>query len=523
MLDQIQKLVTDTVTKKYKTTIEVETQYADPERGDFTTNAAFKLAAELKKSPKTIALELAKSIKSKDIASTSAVGGYVNLKMTEEFWLRQLGKVDSNYGSSKIGEGQKVQVEFISANPTGPLTLGNARGGFVGDVLASVLAKTGHEVTKEYYFNDAGTQISKLIDSVRIAAGVEEGEQTYNGEYINELAEEFKDHLGEDNAKLGQLLTQEIFKRHIKDAISKMGIKFDVWFNERTIIESGQFQGVLARLKREKLVYEKEGATWLDSLELGDDRDRVLVKSNGDNTYLANDIPYHVDIFENRGFDRAIKILGADHVGQIASLMYTLQRLLPDKKLENVIVQWVRLVKDGQEVKMSKRAGTYITVEELIDEVGADVARFFFLIRSTDAQMEFDLGLAKEQSQKNPLWYVMYSFARAHSILGQAKKKGLSASSKSQVSSLKSADLELIKYMARWPELLGQISVDFGVHKLTFYGQELARLFHEFYESERIIDLDAKAAGQKLYLIEQFIVLMDSYWSVLGIKPLKKM
>lgn len=514
MLDQIQQIIKTAVKSKFNLDIVVETQFADGQFGDFSTNAPFLLAKELKKSPAQIAAQLAETIKDKDVAKAEAAGaGYVNITMKPGFWVAELAKIDAKYGHSQHGQGEKVQVEFISANPTGPLTLGNARGGFIGDVLSNVLASQGYHVTREYYFNDAGTQISNLVASIK-------GEgQEYKGEYIDQLREEFQGQLGDKD--VAQKLTKAIFDRYIQPAIHKMGIKYDEWFNERSLAEGGEFAAAVARLEALGLIYEQDGAKWLRSTNLGDQQDRVLVKSNGDTTYLGNDIPYHLNIFEKRGFSRAIKVWGADHVGQVQSLQLTINKLLPDKQLDFVIVQWVRLVKDGQEVKMSKRAGTYVTVEELIDEVGAEVARFFFLLRSADAQMEFDLGLAKQQSAKNPLWYVMYSYARAHSILAQAKDKDLQPAN--SIADLSQPEVELIKQMAKLPLILQQTSGDYGVHRLAFYGQELAKLFHDYYESERIIKLPKEQAEGKLYLVKQYIVLLDNYWQLLGIKPQTKM
>jgi arginyl-tRNA synthetase len=380
----------------------------------------------------------------------------------------------------------------------------------------------GYKVTREYYFNDAGTQISKLVQSIRAEAGEEiEGERQYSGAYIKELAKDLEPYLEKGDDQLAAMATQMIFERYIKDAIEKMHISFDEWFNEKHLVDSGQFKAALERLKKADLVYEKEGATWLASSKYGDERDRVLVKSTGDITYLGNDIPYHLNIFEERGFERAIKVWGADHAGQVPSLKLTVAKLLPDKQLDFMILQWVRLIKDGQEVKMSKRAGTYVTVEELIDEVGSDVARFFFLMRSADSQMDFDLGLAKEQSQKNPLWYVMYSYARAHSILRQAADKKLKPATK--LAELSDQEREMAKMMAQFPGLLLQTGNDYGLQRLPFYGYELARLFHDYYEGEKIIDLPGTKAANKLYFVQQYIEFMKNYFDVLGITPIEKM
>ncbi|MBW3538053.1 arginine--tRNA ligase [Candidatus Parcubacteria bacterium] len=521
---EIAKIITQACKTGYDADVQPEVTYAQAEFGDFSTNVAFGLAKQLKTAPRTVAERLAGEIKHPQIQSAQAAGaGFINITMTPGYWADRLAEIDQKYGSSRLGQGRKVQVEFISANPTGPLTLGNARGGFLGDVLARVLESCGYNVTREYYFNDAGTQIRKLVESVKAAAGIVSPEEVqYRGQYIQKLAQEFRAELAtKPEDELGNLLTQTIFQRYLKPSIEKMGIKFDVWFNEKDLAASGQFDRALERLRREGLVYEQDGAVWLKSSAFGDERDRVLVKAGGDVTYLGNDIAYHLDIFEQRRFDVAIKEWGADHAGQVPSLRSTLRRLAPNKQLHFVIHQFVRLVREGKEVKISKRAGNIVTVDDLMDEVGPEVARFFFLMRSADSHMDFDLDLAKEESHKNPYWYVMYAHVRAHSILAQAGKKGLKPAA--GTGGLNGLERQLVKQMTRFPELLQEIAADHGVHRLTFYGLELARAFHDYYESERIIDLDAQVAEDKLYLIQQFTVFMKSYFRVLGISLIERM
>jgi arginyl-tRNA synthetase len=521
MHTQVTDIIKRAVQEAYQIEVDPQVTEADPRFGDFATNVAFQLAGRLKRNPAEVAEELASKIEDSRVEKAQSAGGYVNLYLTHQTWVELLDGINSDFGASDIGQDKKAQVEFISANPTGPLTLGNARGGFIGDTVARVLERSGYLVTREYYFNDAGTQISKLISSVKAAAGHGEApEDGYRGEYIDELASRFKEDLGKDDKDLGEILTQAIFEDHIRDAIERMGIKFDVWFNERSLSDNGEFDSAMERLRSHGLIYEKDGATWLKSTDYGDERDRVLVKSNGDVTYLGNDIAYHLNIFEKRGFDLAIKQWGADHAGQVPSLKLTMQKLLPEKKLDFNIHQFVRLMKDGKEVKMSKRAGTYVTTDELIEEVGADVARFFFLMRSSDSHMDFDLDLAKEQSQKNPYWYVMYSYARSKSILREAHKAGLAPG---KMTSLSDKERELVKHMSTLPKTVTEIIDDYGVHRLTHYGIELAKLFHDWYEQERIIKLPKEQAEAKLRFVEKYATLMESYFKFLGIRPLDKM
>ncbi|HVE80813.1 MAG TPA: arginine--tRNA ligase [Candidatus Dormibacteraeota bacterium] len=523
VLREISEIVAKAVWTEFKVKTAPQISYAEPKFGDFATNISFELAKTLKQNPKQIAEGIASNIKHPQIEKASSVGGFVNIVVAESYWVDCLKKIKPGYGQSKPRKGQKVQVEFISANPTGPLTLGNARGGYLGDVLSRVLDHAGYKTTSEYYFNDAGTQISKLVESVKHQAGIIKASQVeYQGKYIEELASDLKNELkSRSDEDLAGILTKEVSRRYIKEAITRMGIEFDEWFNEKSLISSGELEKALELLRKKGLTYEKDGALWLKSTDYGDERDRVLQKSNGDVTYLGTDIAYHLNIFEHRRFDRAIKIWGADHAGQVPSLNLTMKRLIPDCRLDFVIVQWVRLVQGGKEVKMSKRAGSFVTVDELIDEIGSDVARFFFLMRSATSHMDFDLSLAKEQSQKNPLFYVMYSYVRAHSILAQAASKQLKPSN--SLERLNTTESELVKYMTRLPDLISEIAESYEVHHLSFFATQLAKKFHDLYESERIIDLNQETAECKLYLIQQYITFMEILFNIIGVTPIKKM
>ncbi|HSX41419.1 MAG TPA: arginine--tRNA ligase [Candidatus Saccharimonadales bacterium] len=524
ILSHISKFVAQTIEREYGITdVEPAISYPDPRFGDYATNVAFSLSGRLKKPPQEIAEHLAGMIKDEIILSAKADRGFINLRMQPLFWIERLTEINKSFGATHQGNGKKLQVEFISANPTGPLTLGNARGGYVGDVLARVLQHAEYDVTKEYYFNDAGTQIRILVESVRAAAGLVPVEEShYPGAYIKELAEKYRSDLDTKSYdELAAMLTEDIFEHQVKPAIDQMGIIYNEWFNERQLITSGEFDETIKLLQSHKLTYEKDGALWLASEQLGDERDRVLRKSNGDVTYLGTDIAYHHNIFIKRDFDEAIKIWGADHAGQVPSLNLTMDKLTPGKKLNFLILQWVRLMRGGKEVKMSKRAGTYVTVSDLLAEVDSDVARFFFLMRSADSHMDFDLDLAKERSQKNPLYYVMYSYARAHSILRQAQDRKLAPVS--TVSELTDHELAVVRQMAMLPELIAEIVSNYQVHKLAFYGIETARAFHDLYESERIIDLDKSVASKRLYLIQQYVVFMEVYFQLMGITPISRM
>jgi arginyl-tRNA synthetase len=521
---EIKKYIADCLEALYSQPIpSFELDYAPSGRGDYAANIGYKLASVLRRSPGDITSEVAGALVMPELERAESAGGYLNITLKDSYWMGHLEQVGPGFGNHKQGSGKKVQVEFISANPTGPTTFGNARGGFIGDTIARVLEHQGHIVTREYYFNDGGTQIQKLVDSVRSAAGLDApGEVQYSGPYIDDLAQEFGERLSKSTVdESSRLLTAAILERYIRPAVQSMNIEFDVWFNERSLVPDGKLDRVLARLTELGLVYDQDGATWIASSRLGDERDRVFRKSSGDLTYLASDLAYHYDIFTGRGFDWAIKDWGSDHLGQVPSLSLLMKALLPDCRLDFVIHQFVRLMQDGREVKMSKRAGTFVTVEDVIEQVGSDVTRFMFLMRSADSPMDFDLGIAKEQSQKNPYWYVMYSYVRAGSILQQASSKELFPTKvPTEPSELERA---LAVAMARLPELLETIAVDYGVHALAFYGMELARAFHEYYESDRILSLDKERACAKLSVIAAYRRHMEQYFGLTGITPLSEM
>lgn len=527
IVEDVRDSVAEAVAAQFKVTdIVPEITHPETQFGDLATNVAFRLAATLKRSPQEIAAELATALAGGDIDEAVAVNGYVNIRLKNQVWVGQLKTVTKDYGRSQEGKGTKVQVEFISANPTGPTTIGNARGGYLGDTLARVLEYQGYDVTREYYFNNAGTQISKLVESVKASAGlvkIPDSEIQYRGAYIEELAHDYTAQLRSlPDPELRHLLTQAILERWIRPAIAQMGIHFDVWFNEQDLITDGSFEDTIKKLRDQGLVYAQDGAVWLDTGKLGVKREaRVIVKSNGDPTYLAPDIAYHDQLFGKRGFDRAIKVLGPDHLDQFPSVKAAVLALHPDKQLDIASHQWFRLIRDGKEVKVSKRRGQFVTIAELIEEVGPDVARFMTLQRSADSPMDFDLGLAKEQSHKNPLWYVMYAYSRAHSIMEQASKRGLAPIN--TLTRLSGEEVALVRQISRFPALVTDIAADYGVHRLTFFGIEVARLFHDLYESERIIGLDKGQASRRLFVVAQFITFMEVYFDLLGITPVKHM
>ncbi len=515
------------------------TQAANREHGDYATNIAFKLAKELSKSPKAIAEEIAKVLDSDgSFAKVEAVNGFVNMFLDHSYFqgvVAQILKEKEHYADLNLLRDKKIQVEFISANPTGPLTLANGRGGFSGDVLANVFTKAGAKVEREYYVNDGGNQVRILGDAILVSAGLKKAEgDIYHGEYIDNLAKKYSDKLVEYQDKpfeLGVMAAKDLLDAMVKPSTKKIGINFDKWFSEKEMIDRGEVEESLAKIQEMGLTKTEEGALWFKTTEFGDDKDRVLVKSDGEKTYFANDVAYHWDKFEKRNFDKVVNFWGADHHGYVGRMQAAVTAMGFGGRLNIAIMQLVRLIKDGQEFKISKRKGNFVTVDDLLDLIGgsekeaADVARFFFLMRSSSTHMDFDLDLAREHSDKNPVFYVKYAHARISSILRNAGELKLP---KSELSLLtEPQETELIEQMAQLPQVIMSIvSFDeYPVHYLTFYAIDLAKKFHAFYDKCRVIDeenLELTAARIELVRATQ-IVLGIVMRDLIGIDAPEKM
>ena len=535
------------LTPDFKGDILIETP-ENKEHGDYATNIAFVLSKVLKKSPQEIAENLAAELtkrKIPDFLKIEANGGFINFFLSDQHLYVELGKILSAKGGSAYGRKKKtlnkIHLDFISANPTGPLTMGNGRGGFYGDALANILETQGNKVFREYYVNDRGEQILTLGRSIKLAQSKSDrsptspssmsdigetlmsdiipGEENlYRGGYINKLAKKISKKLNESEA--GQKAAALILKTYLKPAIKKAGIKFDAWFSEKSLYKGKEYGNIMGGLMRKDLIYEKDGATWFKTTQLGDSEDRVLIKKTGDETYFMSDILYHFDKIKTRKFNKAIDIWGADHHGYAPRLKAALKAIdIQEDKLDIIISQLVRLVKNGKEVKISKRAGNFITLEELINEVGFDAARFFFLMYSLNTHMDFNLTLAKERSQKNPVYYAQYAHARISSILRKVKAK-----KKGGLKLLKEKEeLNLIKKLAEFPELLSDISKNYEVHRLPRYALELAGRFHNFYEKHRVINEDKKIMAARLSLVAATKIVLASALNLLGIKAPEKM
>lgn len=519
--------------------ISVERQ-AQEKFGDYSSSIALKIAPLVKKSPAEVAQILLFRLKEKLLFATIEIAppGFINFYLIKEYLHEQVEEIleeKQDYGWLDLGQGQKVQMEFISANPTGPLTLGNGRSGFCGDTLANVLVKAGFSVQREYLINDAGFQIETLGHSI-----LNDDKAQYKGDYIEQLRKEknLKDALRIVESdlspkKLGEMGAGIIFLSMIKPTIeNRMKIKFDNWFSEKALRESGALEKMLGLLKEKKATYEKEGALWFKSSEFGDDKDRVLVTSGQtekgvEGTYLLQDIAYHYDKFVGRKFDSVIDILGADHHGYIARLQAAGKALgaWNQQRLKIIIMQLVRLFKDGKEIRMSKRAGTYVTIDELLDEIPLDVARFFFLMYSADTHMDFNLDLAKEQSEKNPVYYVQYAYARICSILVKAgAADGILDFDGEVLKKLdEPMDFALIKQLMRFPEIVVDTARDYQVQRLPQYALDLVRIFHRFYEECRVIGEDEDLTKARLALVTAVKIILKATLDLMGISAPEKM
>ena len=507
------------------------------DNGDFSSNVAMKLAKTLKDNPVNIANKIKDAIDYSDKIEKIEIAnpGFINIYLKDEYVFSGISNVindGDNYGKCNVGKGKKIDIEFVSANPTGILHLGTARGAAYGSNLANIMSFAGYNVTKEYYINDAGNQINNLGISIKERykglCGKEENmpEDGYYGNEIIDIAKMIYDE--NKNTKLNEDL--EYFKEIgvsyllniIKNDLSSFGVCFDVWTSEKAIRAKGRIEESLKILKEKGLTYEKDGALWLKTTVYGDDKDRVLIKKDKSYTYLVPDIAYHLDKFD-RGFDYLIDVFGADHHSYVSRLKASIEALGYDKdKLEVRLLQMVRLLKDGSVVKMSKRTGGNITISELVDEVGCDCARYFFAERSLDGQMDFDISLALKKSNENPFYYVGYAHARICSILSEAKNKGLKI--KTDVNNITDMDSKaLMLKVYEFMEVVKTSALKKEPHLITNYVYELASLFHNYYGKHRILTDDVSKSEQYLGLIKTVEITIKNALKLIGVTAPDKM
>lgn len=484
-----------------------------PEHGHYATNAAMVLAAKMKKPPMELAEQLAGSIT--DFKTEAVKPGFVNFFLEADFLCQEWRNLDENLEQQlRTPNRQNIQVEFVSANPTGPLTLGNGRGGFFGDALGNVLRRVGHEVVKEYYVNDAGFQVQRLGESV---LGLPEA--PYQGDYIEELRRRNK---ADDPQEAGRQAADHILEKMIKPDIDKIGLKFDVWFSERDLYRNNLVEKTLIELKDKNLTEEKEGAVWLKTTLFGDEKNRVLVKATGEMTYLMTDLAYHRNKFD-RGFDRIIDIWGADHQGHVQPLFQGLEALGHDPdRLKILIAQWVKVMKGGRELRISKRRGDYITIAELVDQVGLDAVRYFFLDRSLNSHLNFDFDLAVKRSAENPVYYIQYAHARISSILRKTDlPAGETTGSKMVLDH--PTELDLIAKLLDYPETVLAISENYDVHKLPQYVYNLASTLHRFYRDCPVATAEPEQRSARLSLLATVQRILREGLGLMGIQAPDKM
>jgi arginyl-tRNA synthetase len=501
---------------------EIEINYPPEEFGDYSTNLALKVAKKVKKNPREIAEliknELEKSDTEKNIFSKIEVAGagFLNFYLSTKARGREIEKINSsggNYGNGNLGKGKRIHLDFVSANPTGPIHLGNGRGGPLGDVLANILIKSGFSVWREYYINDFGNQVKVLGHSI-----LKDDEAQYKGGYIDELNKKNKE---TDPFIVGQEATKTILDEMIRPAMESLGIFFDGYFRESSLHENDEVESALSELQTKDLVYEKDGALWFRAEKFGDEKDRVVKKTTGEVTYFGGDIAYHLNKLRTRGFDLALDIWGADHHGDVARVCGAMEAFGYGGKVKVLLTQNLTVLKNGEEFKMSKRKGQYICLEDLIDEVGRDAVRFIFLAYSANSPMIFDIDLAKEKSNKNPVFYVQYAYARLSGILRKTENESLG---KADFALLKNEkDIELIRHLMRFPDLVLEISKNYEVHRLTHYAIKLADKFHSFYHACRILGEEKALAGARRELVSATKVVLGETLRLVGVSAPEKM
>ena len=512
------------------------------EFGDFATNFAMQAARSLKCNPRVVAQAVVDNLACAYIDKTEIAGpGFINFYLKQDWVYSLLSNIlaqGDSYGDLKQENPEKIQLEYVSANPTGPLHVGHGRGAAVGSALANLMKAAGYDVTREYYINDAGNQIENLAASVNarylalMGVECEFPENGYHGVDIIDTAKRIVKIYGdkfmqmEEEDRLHEFKTLALKEKlaALKEDLQAFNVDFDVWFSEKTLHDEGRIKAACDFLLERGHMYEKDGALWLKSTEYGDDKDRVVIRDNGIPTYLAADIAYHRDKFE-RGFDHVINLWGADHHGYIARMKAAVGALgYSPEQLEVLILQMVSLYRNGELVKMSKRTGQSVTLNELIEEVGTDAARFFFIMRSIDSQLDFDLTLATEKSSDNPVYYVQYAYARICSILRQIAEENIAIDEKAPLTSLTAeVEINLIKKLGEYPELIAGAAKERAPHRVAHYVYELASLFHSFYNQCRILGVEPEVQQARLLLVIAVSHVLKHALDILGISAPERM
>jgi len=552
--ETLTEILYDALTRaKEKGELKLETQPSitldtprEKSHGDLATTLALTLAKPESKPPRKIAEIIVANIQDEDgiIAKTEIAGpGFINFTFKQDRWRKTLFEIASEgpgYGLKNIGKGERVILEFVSANPTGPLHVGHGRGAAIGDALGNLLAAVGYDVTREFYINDAGRQVRLLAQSVyaryqqAFGNDVPFPDDGYHGSYIEEIAQGFIKLHGSAYVNMPFEECERRFGDYGKDAmladirtdLEAFGVRFDAWFSEAALLKDGSVQRSIGELMESRDCYELDGALWLRSTTFGDDKDRVVVKQDKSYTYLATDIAYHRNKL-GRGFTTLVNIWGADHHGYIPRVQAVIQAFgHPKDSLHVLLVQLVSILRHGQPVPMSKRAGTFVTLRDVVQDVGSDAARYIFLTRRSDSHLDFDLDIAKEQSRENPVYYVQYAHARLASLFREAETRNISIP-KSDAVDLSLLDLEeeqnIIKALAKYPEVIEEAALAYEPHRLTFYLQDLAGLLHNYYFKHRVITEDLKRTAVKLFLMKQVKTVIQSALRILGVNAPERM
>ena len=519
--------------------------------GDYASNVALTMASQLKRPPREVAKMIVDSLDNSSLVKevTIAGPGFINFSLHERFWFDQLKMIHSQgaeFGRIDLGKGATVQVEFVSANPTGPLHIGHARGAALGDSLASILSFAGFRVTKEYYLNDVGNQMMTLGRSVfyryqeLLQRQVEFPDNHYQGDYIYDVAKEaiarwedtYLDRDEYDVIPVFSRLAEEMILAGIKQDLKDFSVNFDTWFSEKKLIESGEVEKTIEELKVKNYLYEQEGALWFSATKFNDEKDRVVVRSNGQKTYFASDIAYHKNKF-SRNFDQVINIWGADHHGYVPRVKAMVKALgYEPERLRVLLVQLVSLLREGKPVSMSTRQAEFVALREVLEEVGSDAMRYILLTRRSDAPLEFDLELAKKQSDENPVYYVQYAHARLCSILRIARERGI------DINLLNQADLSLltfpeeislIKKLSHFPDVVEQSAVSLEPHRITIFLHDVVSTFHRYYHSgklddtKRVLTENHDLSRARLCLVEGLTVTIKNALTLLGVSAPERM
>lgn len=541
--DLIQKAIKELKEEGYiksTTDVPIVIEYPDRRYGDYSTNIAFLIAKTERKKAMEIAEVIAGKIEKTDFIEAIEIssGGFINFRVKDIFWHNVLKEIlikKEKYGNINIGNGKKVNIEFVSANPTGPLHVGHARGAVVGDSLANLLKKAGYNVTKEYYINDAGRQVWLLGESIYARmceiSGIDYQfpEEGYKGSYIYELAKMalkelpnvFKLEKEEAIEMLSQWATNKIMET-IKLDLMDLGVEFDLFFSEKKLYEEGEIEKALTELREKGFLYEEMGALWFRSTDFGDEKDRVVMKSDGSYTYFASDIAYHRNKFL-RGYDIYINIWGADHHGYIKRVKGAIKALgFDDEKLTILLIQMVNLLKNGKQITMSKREGEGVTLRWLLNEVGKDATRFIFLTRKQDAHLDFDIDVAKKQTDENPVYYVQYAHARICSIRRIAEERKININvdpDKINYSLLKEEEeKEILRKLATFPDVIEGAVKHLEPHRITFYLLELASLFHTYYNRYRILEPEDELRLARFALAEGVRIVLKEGLRIIGVE-----